>query len=78
MQIPDSMRILCKIIVTKYAEGLTIQLHEIRSAHFIILLVQGCKKAEFTRIRDVNEDMMDRSLSTTGRYGQEPKKMCRK
>jgi len=72
------MRILCKVTVPKYAEDLTIQMHDIRSAHFIIIQEQGCKKAKFTKIRDVNEDIMDRSLSTTGRYGQEPNKVCGK
>jgi len=72
------MRILYKITAPKPAEGLTIKLHEIRSSNFIILLEQGCKKAHFRRIRDVNEAIMDRDMSTTGRYGQEPKKVCGK
>ena len=76
--VPNPMRILCKITVPKSAEGLTIQLHKIRSAHFIILLGQGCKKTQFRRIRNVNEAIMDRGLSTTGRFGQEPKKVCGK
>ena len=61
------MRILCKITVPYPTEGLTIQLHEIRSVHFIILLEQGCNEAEFKRIRDVNEAIMDRGLNTTER-----------
>ena len=67
------MRILCKITAPKSAEGLTTQLLDIRIALFIILLEQCCKKAEFWRIRDVNEAIMVRSPITTERYGQEPK-----